>query len=461
MSAALPLATEERVLRPTQSLCPDCKQVRPAQLFVRTGGPADRPRQAGSERAGDDVWIRVDCPEHGRAESKYWQDAQLFEELDEVVGDYVFCRSFECLRGVSCDRCLDKTYNIMLEVTNACNLDCPVCCADANSFLAHRDPSIEEILGRLPPAETGPGGRLKRPNIVLFGGEPTVRKDLPELIEALVGRGYIPRLATNGVRMTDESYLRRLREAGLKWVILQLDGFDDDVSELLRGERHQADKLRAIERMVEHGFKVQLGTMMVKGVNTHYADDLIRFACSHDRIFWLSFYPSSAQSRANLSSGETHVADMLAEIERHTEGRIRARDFVATMRLLRRLERVLRTPNLRQKLSTLPMILVWDGEDYFPLVRLLEPRFAARHARLLPKLLGALPRVLRYQDAYTPPFLKFLIVEKFHADHSIDLEEASNCHMAFMTAEHFVPFDLFNIAYKQSGAWDTAPGPQG
>jgi len=411
--------------------------------------------QVGETGAADDVWMRVRCPEHGIAESKYWQDAQLFEELDDVVGDYVFCRSFECLKGVSCDRCLEKTYNIMLEVTNACNLDCPVCCADANSFLAHRDPSIEEVLQRLPLAEEGPGGRLKRPNIVLFGGEPTVRKDLPELIEALVGRGYIPRLATNGVRMTDESYLRRLRAAGLKWVILQFDGFDDGVSELLRGERHQADKLLAIERMVAHGFKVQLGTMMVKGVNTHYADDLIRFACEHDRIFWLSFYPSSAQSRAELETSETHVADMLAEIERHTGGRIRAKDFVATMRLLKRLERVLRTPNLRQKLSTLPMILVWDGKDYFPLVRLLEPGFALRKARFLPRLLSALPGLLRYQDAYTPPFLKFLIVEKFHADDSIDLEEASNCHMAFMTAEHFVPFDLFNIAYKQAGAWES------
>ncbi len=421
------------VLRTTQTLCPTCQTVCPAELHVQTG----------------DVWIRADCPDHGPANHRYWKDAELFEQLDDVVGDTVFCTTFECLKGEPCDRCLDKTYNVMLEVTNACNLDCPVCCADANSFLAHPDPTIEEIIARLPE----PRSKLKRPNLVLFGGEPTVRKDLPELIEAIVAKGYIPRLATNGVRMTDEAYLKRLRKAGLKWVILQFDGFDDDVSELIRGERLQADKRVAIDRMTEHGFKVQLGTMMVKGVNTKYAHDLIQFACNHDKIFWLSFYPHSAQSRANLPTKETYTADMLDEIEQHTSGRIRPKDFVATMRLLKRLGRVLRSPNLKQKHSTLPMILVWDGTDYFPLVRLLDPRFAVRHLGLLPRLLAALPKVLRYQEQYTPEFLKFLIVEKFHADTSIDLEEASNCHMAFMTKDHFVPFDLINIAYKQDGAW--------
>lgn|GEM_PF-1502848 len=456
MSAALPRVDlpGERRLRSTQSLCPTCQTVVPAELFVRSGGAADRPLQP--DGSGEDVWIRGRCPEHGPHAALYYRDATLFEAFDDVVGDYVFCRTFECLKGEPCDRCLDKTYNVMVEVTNACNLDCPVCCADANSFLAHPDPTIDQIVGRLPPPQPGRGGKLRRPNIVLFGGEPTVRKDLPELIEALVARGYIPRLATNGVRMTDPAYLRRLRDAGLKWVILQFDGFDDDIAELLRGERHQAMKEEAIEAMIAHGFKVQLGTMMVKGVNTHYADDLIRFACEHDRVFWLSFYPSSLQSRANLQDGDTHVADMLAEIERHTEGRIRAQDFVDTMKLLARLEGVLRTPNLKQKLSTMPMILFWDGRDYTPLVRLLRPRGWRTGLRLLPRLLRALPSVLRYQEAYTPPFLKFLIVEKFHADDALDLEEASNCHMAFVTADHYVPFDLFNIAYKQGGAWDSA-----
>lgn len=435
--------------RTTQSLCATCKSVVPAELYVRAS--ADDPSR-------NEVWMRKRCPDHGAEEVRYWRDAELFSKLDEVVGDYTWCDTFECLRGTDCDRCVDKSYNIMLEVTTRCNLDCPVCCSDANAIYSE-PPSIAQIVSRLPPARRGLMGKLRRPNIVLFGGEASVRKDLPELVEALVERGYVPRLATNGVRMCDERYLERLREAGLKWVILQFDGFDDDVSELLRGERLQAMKMEAIEKMTAHGFKVQLGTMMVKGVNTKYAGDLIRFVTSHKDVFWLSFYPHAAQARSLLPTKQTFMSEMLTEIEAQTEGRITERDFLATLKWLGRAHRVLRLPSLKAKHSTLPMVLMTDGNDYFPLVRLLNPLFAVRKLPLVLRLLMSLPKALFYQESDTPPFLKFFVVEKFHSDETVDLEEASNCHMAFMTANHFVPFDIYNIAYKQGGAWDP-PAPR-
>ncbi len=439
-----------RALRSTQSLCGTCRQVVPAELVVR----ASEDPAPGTPL--EQVWMRKRCPTHGVDETLYWRDASLFAQLDEVVGDYRWCTTFECLQGVPCDRCLDKSYNVMIEVTTRCNLDCPVCCSDANTLYS-APPTIEQILERLPPV---PRDVQERPNVVLFGGEPTVRKDLPELIEALVGRGYVPRVATNGVRMTDPRYLERLHAAGLRWVILQFDGFDDDVSELLRGERLQARKLEAIDTLTAAGFKVQLGTMMVKDVNTKYAGDLVRFLVKHPRVFWLSFYPHAAQARALLPTRETFVSEMLDAIDEQTGGRITRADFIGTMKLLGRLGRWFDWPNLRQKHSTMPMILVTDGEDYVPLVRLMRsPRAALKHLRLGWRVLRQLPKLLRYQREDTPPFLKFFVVEKFHSDETVDLEEASNCHMAFMTREHFVPFDIYNIAFKQSGAWDE-PAPR-
>ena len=62
--------------------------------------------------------------------------------------------------------------------------------------------------------------------------------------------------------------------------------------------------------------------------------------------------------------------------------------------------------------------------------------------------------MLSYQSRYTPPFLKFLVVERFHSEETIDLQEASNCHMSFMTHWAFPPFDLYNIAAKKRGAWE-------
>jgi len=435
-----PAPEAEPMIRATQGLCQPCGLPRPAELFERDG----------------DVWISVTCPEHGTHEAMYWRDRALFDRLDDVVGDYRWCTTFECLKGVQCDRCLEKSYNVMVEVTNACNLDCPVCCSDANAFVAHRDPTIQEIVGRLPDPGRDRLGRLRRPNIVLFGGEPTVRKDLPQLIAALVAKGYIPRVATNGTRMADEAYVRTLVDAGLRWVILQTDGFEDGISELLRGEKLVDRKAEALKVMTRAGIQVQMGCMLVQDANTNQVGDLVRYLVRSDEVFWLSFYPHSAQSRANLPTPETSVAEALAAIERETGGRITADDFVQTMKLLGGLDRVLKLPNLKQKLSTLPMILVVDGDDYIPLVRLLNPREALRRPRLLARIARELPRALRYQEGQAPPFLKFMVVEKFHGDASIDLEEAANCHMAFVTAEHFVPFDIYNIAYKHGGRWDRA-----
>lgn len=421
----------------TMSLCQQCHRKVPAELFEQDG----------------DIWMRKACPEHGEFQARYWRDAALYHAMSNVVGDYRFCKTFECLDGVECDRCLKKAYNLMLEVTNRCNLDCPVCCSDANNPHS-RDPAIEQILSRLPPAQSGILGKLRRPNIVLFGGEPTVRKDLPELIRALVARGYIPRLATNGVRLTDDAYLDTLWEAGLRWVILQFDGFDDDVSQRLRGERLQSQKMEAIAKMTAHGFKVQLGTMMVRGLNTRYAAEIIKFVGAHDKLFWMSFYPNASQSRFDAALGDTHTADMFAEIERTTEGRIKPADFVRSMRVFSWVNKLLRVPNLRQKMSTAPIILVFKGEEYFPMVRLLEPKFALKNLEVIAKIAVAIPKLLFYQSSYTPPFLKFLVVERFHSEETIDLQEASNCHMSFMTRWAFPPFDLYNIAAKKRGAWE-------
>lgn len=434
----LPLqSTQPPAFESTTSLCQHCHKRIPAELFERDG----------------DVWMRKQCPEHGHLEAMYWRDASLYKKMHDVVGDYTFCTTHHCLDGIACDRCVDKAYNIVIDFTNRCNLDCPVCFADANNPYSV-DPSIDQIIARLPKVKEGFFGKLRRPNISILGGEPTTRKDLPEFIRKLCALGYIPRVSTNGVRLTNDAYLDELWDAGLRWIILQFDGFDDDVSERLRGERLHDHKMEAIRKLTARGFKVQLGTMMVRGLNTHFAGDIIRFVGQHDKLFWMSFYPNSAQSRFDADLKDTHVADMYDEIERTTEGRITAADFVASMRMFAFAHRLLRTPNLQQKMSTTALILLFKGKEYFPLVRLFKPSFALRHLDMVAKVLLALPKLLLFQTSATPSFIKFLVVEKFHSEATIDLREASNCHMSFMTKWSYPPFDLYNIAAKKRGSWE-------
>jgi MoaA/NifB/PqqE/SkfB family radical SAM enzyme len=94
------------------------------------------------------------------------------------------------------------------------------------------DLSIDEIKSVL--RKVGKGKR-----IVLMGGEPTIREDLPEIIKLIRKSGNYPILYTNGLKLADISYVKKLKKAGLKQVIITLDGFDPKVTETLRGNKNE------------------------------------------------------------------------------------------------------------------------------------------------------------------------------------------------------------------------------
>ncbi len=81
-----------------------------------------------------------------------------------------------------------------------------------------------------------------------LGGEPTLRKDLPELIHLVSESGNIADLATNGIRIAkDINYLKALKKSGLKSVFIWVDTFkDEDVSKRIRGDNFISYKLKAL-----------------------------------------------------------------------------------------------------------------------------------------------------------------------------------------------------------------------
>ncbi len=147
---------------------------------------------------------------------------------------------------------------VVADVTHRCNMAC------ANCYLPNRDVPdmnvgrLEDCLAALP----------KRVNLRLIGAEPTMRRDLPEIVSMVRRLGHRPVLLTNGLRLAREGYLRQLRDAGLRHVYVSMNGADnDDWYETIDNMRCAAKKLRAVENAVAHGMIVNTGTILVRGVN--------------------------------------------------------------------------------------------------------------------------------------------------------------------------------------------------
>ncbi len=147
---------------------------------------------------------------------------------------------------------------VVADITHRCNMTC------ANCYLPNRDipdmdiGRLEECLAALP----------KRVNLRLIGAEPTMRRDLPEIISMARRLGHRPVVLTNGLRLARESYVQTLRDAGLRHVYVSMNGADnDDWYEAIDNMRCAAKKLRAVENAVAHGMIVNTGTILVRGVN--------------------------------------------------------------------------------------------------------------------------------------------------------------------------------------------------
>jgi radical SAM protein with 4Fe4S-binding SPASM domain len=70
--------------------------------------------------------------------------------------------------------------------------------------------------------------------IVTFtGGEPTLREDLPELLQYAQNNGMVTGLITNGRKLKDQKYVQTLEQAGLDFVQVTLESHKPQIHDLM------------------------------------------------------------------------------------------------------------------------------------------------------------------------------------------------------------------------------------
>jgi cyclic pyranopterin phosphate synthase len=113
----------------------------------------------------------------------------------------------------------------------------------------------------------------------LTGGEPLLRKDLPELVRLLaeLERVHDLALTTNGLLL--EAQARALKDAGLSRITVSLDTLRPERFKELSRRDQLDDVLRGIEAATRAGFKkIKLDTVVLRGTNDDEVCELIEFA---------------------------------------------------------------------------------------------------------------------------------------------------------------------------------------
>ena len=154
----------------------------------------------------------------------------------------------------------ENSFNLlMVDLTHRCNMEC------ANCYLPNRDiPDMDvtklyELLKKLP----------HRIIVRLIGAEPTIRKDLPDIIRNVKKCGHQVSLTTNGLKLSSKKYVQELKKSGLRMVLISMNGAaDPDVYAILDNGREYAEmKHKALINCMESRMIINTGTIIAKGSN--------------------------------------------------------------------------------------------------------------------------------------------------------------------------------------------------
>jgi uncharacterized radical SAM superfamily Fe-S cluster-containing enzyme len=212
-------------------------------------------------------------------------------------------------------------------------MNCPVCFASANGCGYKYHPTIGEIKKMFQTVVDN----VKSPRVVqISGGEPTVRDDLPEIVEMAKGMGIEHvEVNTNALRISsDAAYLKALADAGVDSFYFQFDGIDDGIYMKTRGRPMFEIKKKAIENCGSAGIGVTLVATISPDINLNHVGKIIEFAAMNvpvvkgvhfQPIAYFGRYPAEPTDADRVT-----LPDLAKEIEKQTAGMLKADNFMPT-----------------------------------------------------------------------------------------------------------------------------------
>ncbi len=317
----------KRLLKTTISLCPDCLAHVPAVVFTRGGR----------------VLLRKICEQHGFSEALLESDEQFYHLSNKdrwgrrFAADKVM--DFPAFAGGCCDgenndtsgknfadQTANKSCTILMEVTNACNLACPVCYSDARGDRKLPLAAFKEYLLRLIASK----GALD--SVQLTGGEAVLHPEFWEMVAFLhaqaVKKIYLP---TNGIMFADAEVAARLAPFADKlMVLLQFDGQQTETNRAMRDANTVRIRDQVIENLARLGVHMQLTMTITRGVNDHEVGWVVETGLRHPHVKVVALQPVTYSGRYDLAQDPLQrltLSDCVKAVATQLRRRTRTEDF--------------------------------------------------------------------------------------------------------------------------------------
>ena len=418
------------------------------------------------------VLLEKRCPEHGRERVLVADDVEYYKRCREV-----FIKPPEQPQHnqtpirygcpYDCGLCPDHEQHsclALIEVTDACNLRCPVCYAESGPHRPDFRPL--ELIERMMDALVKSEGTADV--VQISGGEPTLHPQFFEILEAARARPIKHLMVnTNGLRIAeDREFVRRLGEHTRNFEIyLQFDSFRREALMELRGADLRRIRMKALEHLNELGISTTLVVTLKKGLNDGEVGEIIRFALEQPCVRGVTFQPVQAAGRLDDFDPATDRLT-LTEVRRaiyEQSGVFRPEDVVPVpchpdcLAMAYALKVDGRVVPLTGMID--PKILIEGGsntivfEQDAGLREALFRAFSTNHspesgAQSLRELLCCLPRVSIPQGFGYANVFRVLVVQFMDA-YSMDVRSVKkSCIHIVHPDGRLIPFDTYNLFYR-------------
>ncbi len=250
------------------------------------------------------VYLLKTCPVHGRERvliaddiDYYRRCREIFLKPPEMPNHFNTPVKWGC--PYDCGLCTDHEQHsclTLVEITDFCNLRCPVCYAESGpERQTHRDlATIERMLDAVVRNE-------RHPDVVqISGGEPTLHPDFFRILDMARERPIQHLMVnTNGTRIaSDREFGRRLAEYMPSFEIyLQFDSLEERPLRELRGVDLRATREAAVARLNELGISTSLVVTLKRGLNDHELGRIIEYALAQPCVRGVVFQPVQAAGR--------------------------------------------------------------------------------------------------------------------------------------------------------------------